>query len=212
MKNLIHNIYNVYRDPECDGFGHSFILRRKAGNVLLPRMGETTTIHAEYGAIESAGGLKIIFITDYHFGGASSEVIAARFGAEVFSSIIEKPKLKKRGLNKLRTFSYQRQFLAPDLEIIPVPGHTSGGVCLLWKDGKHHYLFTGDFLYFDGQAWIPGSKTKSRIESSLSLIKELEFDYLVGCGSDNVDTPYILLPDKDAKARFIDLVLGSFKK
>jgi len=212
MKALLHNIYNVYRDPECDGFGHSFLLLRKEGNVLIPRMGVATTIRREYDAIDSVGGIKIVFITDYHFGGASSEALAARFGAAILSSIIEKPKLKKRGLTKLQTFPYKRQSLAQDLEIVPVPGHTSGGVSLLWKDGKYRYLFTGDFLYFDGRVWIPGAKSRSKIEDSLCLIKELEFDYLVGCGSDNVDIPYVFLPDRESKARFIDSIFLSFKK
>ncbi len=212
MNNLLHTIYNVYRDPGCDGFGHSFLLKRKAGNVLIPRMVEDTTIEKEYAAIDAIGGIKTIFITDYHFGGASTESIAARFGAEVLSSIIEQPKLAKKGLKTLKPFAFERQFLAEDLEIIPVPGHTSGGVCLLWKEGKRRYLFTGDFLYFDGKAWIPGSKTKSKIEESLRLIKTLTFDYLVGCGSDNVDVPYIALPDIEAKTRFIDGILSGFKK
>ncbi len=210
MKNLLHNIYNVYRDAGSDGFGHSYLLKRSEGNVLIPRMTADTSIAAEYAAIDSAGGIRTIFITDYHFGGASSEAVAARFGADVLSSIIERPKLNKKGLRALKTFPYERQFLAPDLEIIPVPGHTSGGVCLLWKDGKQRYLFTGDFLYFDGRTWIPGSKTKSKIEKSLGLLKELTFDYLIGCGSDDVAVPYVLLPDKAAKTRFIDDVLAGF--
>src|SRR5262249_13542546 len=119
MKKLLNNIHNVYRDPGCEGFGHSFLLKRKAGNVLIPRMGEDTTIRLEYDAIDSMGGIKIIFITDYHFGGASSEEIAMKFGGDVFSSTIEQPKLKKKGLNKQKTFSYERQFLEPDLETIP---------------------------------------------------------------------------------------------
>ena len=212
MKQLLHNIHNVYRDPGCDGFGYSFLLKREEGNVLIPRMGKYTTIHQEYGAIESLGGIKIVFITDYHFGGASSEEIAVKFGAEVLSSIIERPKLKKKGLNVLQTFRCERHFLERDMEIIPTPGHTSGGVCLLWKNGKHRYLFTGDFLYFDGKSWIPGAKTKNKIEDSLHLIKALEFDYLIGCGSDDVDIPYVSLPDKREKIRFIDNVLGGFKK
>lgn len=196
MKKLLHNIYNVYRDPECDGFGY-----------LVPRMGESTTIREEYEEIASVGGIKIVFITDYHLGGASSEEIASRFAAEVLSSVIEQAKLKKKGLNKLNTFPYERQNLAADLEIIPVPGHTSGGVCLLWEDGKHRYLFTGDFLYFDGKTWIPGAKTRGKIEASLNLLKAIEFDILIGCGSDNVDQPYLSLPNKRARVRFIDSVL-----
>lgn len=175
-------------------------------------MGEKTTIVHEYAAISALGGISKVFITDYHFGGTSSELIADHFKSEILASVIEQPKLKKKGLNRLTPFSYERQSLAEDLDIIPVPGHTSGGVCLLWEDNSKRYLFTGDFLYFDGRGWIPGSKTRSKIENSLNLIKELKFDYLVGCGSDSVDSPYIHLATKPEKVTFIDGILTGFKK
>jgi hypothetical protein len=212
MDRLLNDIYRVYRDPECDGFGHSFLLRREEGNVLIPRMGERTTIRREYDGISEIGGLGMVFITDYHFGGASSEWIGEHFHADVLASEIEQPKLKKKGLNNLKTFPYERQSLARDLEIVPVPGHTSGGVCLLWKNDGLSYLFTGDFLYFDGRVWIPGAKTRSKISDSLNLLKTLEFDYLVGCGSDHVDIPYIGLKKKTEKVEFIDGILAGFKK
>lgn len=212
MDKLLPNIFNVYRDPQCKGFGHSYLLKRKAGNILLPRFGTDTTIQNEYEAIEKAGGIDLIFITDYHFGGSSTETLAKHFGAEVMCSAIEKPKLKKKGLNTVTTFTYERQSLGDDLEIIPTPGHTSGGVCLLWHNAKNKHLFTGDFLYFNGQTWVPGAKTKSKIEASLNLLKDLDYHHLIGCGSDGVNTPYMLLKTKKQKTEFIGSVLASFKK
>lgn len=212
MDKLLNNIFNVYRDSECAGFGHSYLLRRKAGNVLMPRLGIDAKVSNEYEAIERLGGIDRIFITDYHFGGHSCEEIALRFSSTIVSSIVEKPKLKKKGLNRLTAFPYERQWLEDDLEIIPVPGHTSGGVCLRWTDADTTYLFTGDFLYFDGCSWIAGAKTRRKIEKSLTLIKDLEFDYLVGCGSDGVDVPYVALASREEKVDFIDSVLAAFKK
>lgn len=212
MDKLFSDIYNVYRDSGCAGFGHSYLLKRDRGNLFLPRFGVDTTIKDSWPAIEKVGGIDIILITDYHFGGGSCEELSDKFSAEIFSSSIEKPKLKKKGLKQLSTFSYERQMIAEDLEIIPVPGHTSGGVCLLWESDSNKYLFTGDFLYFDGNTWVPGAKTKRKIEDSLSLLKELDFDTLVGCGSDGVAIPYIKLADKEEKVCFIEEVLSSFKK
>ncbi|WP_309384525.1 MBL fold metallo-hydrolase [Cerasicoccus frondis] len=212
MECLFDNIHNVYRDQGCKGFGHSYLLKRAAGNVLLPRMGPETTIEAEYDAIKALGGLEIIFVTDYHFGGGSTEQIAQHFDARSICSSIEKPKLKKRGLHQVEALAYERQFLADDLECIPVPGHTSGGFCLLWTDTAAKYLFTGDFLYFDGHTWVPGAKTRRKIEASLQLLKDLEYDYLVGCGSDGVSTPHIELRSETEKVKFIDQILARFKQ
>lgn len=175
-------------------------------------MGIDTKITEEYDAIDQAGGIDVVFITDYHFGGTSSVVVADRFNSKILSSIVEKPKLKKKGLTNLEAFSYERQMLADDLEIIPVPGHTTGGVCLLWRDGETGYLFTGDFLFFDGKTWIPGAKTKRKIEDSLSTLKTLDFDYLVGCASDGVEVPYVRLSSDKEKKEFIDAILNKFEK
>jgi glyoxylase-like metal-dependent hydrolase (beta-lactamase superfamily II) len=38
-------------------------------------------------------------------------------------------------------------FLAPDLKVLAVPGHTVGHVALLYRD---EFLFTGDHLWADG--------------------------------------------------------------
>lgn len=214
MDKLLGPIYNVYHDVEpVNSFGaHSYLLKRKGGNVLLPRFGVETTISEELDAIGSVGGIKWVFITDYHFGGKSCESLASFFGARCASSVIEQPKLRKKGLLALDAFPFERHFLEEDLEIIPVPGHTSGGVCLRWVERRCTYLFTGDFLYHDGKGWVPGAKTRRKIESSLQLVKELEFDYLVGCGSDFVECPYIKLSTQAQKEAFIDEILSAFKK
>jgi glyoxylase-like metal-dependent hydrolase (beta-lactamase superfamily II) len=41
--------------------------------------------------------------------------------------------------------------LEDELRIIPVPGHTRGHVCLLYRD---QFLFTGDHLAWDGEAGV----------------------------------------------------------
>ena len=72
--------------------------------------------------------------------------------------------------------------LYDDLEVIPTPGHTPGTTMFLWDNGEHRYLFTGDFLCFEGDSWrtvILGSSDRERSIQSLELIKTLDFDVLV---------------------------------
>jgi glyoxylase-like metal-dependent hydrolase (beta-lactamase superfamily II)/ferredoxin len=45
--------------------------------------------------------------------------------------------------------------LAPDLLVIPVPGHTRGSAALLWRD---HVLFTGDHLWGDAAGRLDASR------------------------------------------------------
>ena len=64
INKLLNNIHKVYRDPRSNEFGHSFLLQRKQGNVLVPRMDIDARITEEYDAIEDVGGSYIVLITD----------------------------------------------------------------------------------------------------------------------------------------------------
>ncbi|MBH4638597.1 MBL fold metallo-hydrolase, partial [Staphylococcus aureus] len=49
-------------------------------------------------------------------------------------------------------------------------------------DGHHRYLFTGDFICFEGKRWrtvILGSSDREKSIQSLEMVKELDFDVLV---------------------------------
>ena len=68
--------------------------------------------------------------------------------------------------------------LEPDLLLIPVPGHTPGSMCLLYRDT---FLFTGDHLW-----WSPTRRmlSASRSVNSYSwdaqlrsLVKLLDFEF-----------------------------------
>ncbi len=51
-----------------------------------------------------------------------------------------------------------------------------------WDDGHHRYLFTGDFICFEGKRWrtvILGSSDREKSIESLEMVKELDFDVLV---------------------------------
>ncbi|HEY3290050.1 MAG TPA: hypothetical protein VGK87_07990, partial [Anaerolineae bacterium] len=97
MEVLLKNVYKVYRDPGSSGWGYSYLLKRKNGNIFLPRMAREATIEAEFPAITAAGGISAIYVTDYHFAGKGLPQVAAHFGAPVFCSDIEKAKVGGRG-------------------------------------------------------------------------------------------------------------------
>lgn len=94
--------------------------------------------------IEALGGVSLMFLS-HRDDVADHEVFARRFGcrrvlcaADVSAStraVEEQP----RGADPVR--------LAPDLLLIPVPGHTRGSAALLYRD---EVLFSGDHLWGDG--------------------------------------------------------------
>lgn len=211
MQKILDGIYKVDRDPGSPGFGYSYLLKRCMGNVLLCRLGKGITIDDAYPDIKDLGGIKTIFVTDYHFGADVCEEIAETFDSTIVCSVIEKPKLKKRGLLQVTALPYECQNMGKDMQVIPVPGHSSGGFALIWVKGKTRYLFTGDFLYNAGTQWTAGAKSRRKIQASLELLKDLSYDYLVGCGDDECGCPYLKLKTKQEKVAFVDSVIARLK-
>lgn len=203
MQSLLSNILKVYRDPDSDGWGYSYLLCRPQGNIFLARMARSAKIEAEYAEIEATGGIAKIYVTDRHFGGPNCEAVSQRFGAPILYPEKEASHLADRGFSNARTFPNERHLVEPDLEVIPTPGHTTGGVCFLWTTPEGRFLFTGDFLYNAGASWIVGSKTLSKVRDSLELIRGLDFDVLIGCGDEELGSPYLEMTI-DQREIFID--------
>ncbi|MEZ4712485.1 MAG: MBL fold metallo-hydrolase [Caldilineaceae bacterium] len=209
MERLLNNIYKVYRDVGSTGWGYSYLLKREGGNIFLPRMAKQATINDELEAIADAGGIQSIYVTDFHFAGAGLQAVADRFQVPIQCSTVEAPKIRKRGPRDLAPFAFNRHHLEEGWEVIPTPGHTTGGVCFLWRDGEERYLFTGDFLYNAGDAWVVGSDKLANVEVSLALIRTLDFTYLVGCGDDDLGSPFLQM-DKVTRETFVDQIISNF--
>jgi len=79
--------------------------------------------------------------------------MARRLGAPIIVSSIEATALKKRGIEIDTALSYQPCQLAPDLEIIPTPGHTKGAFSYLWTSGERRFLFIGDTIVPADGSW-----------------------------------------------------------
>jgi glyoxylase-like metal-dependent hydrolase (beta-lactamase superfamily II)/ferredoxin len=116
----------------------SWLIVREEGNVLIdsPRAAKPLLER-----IEALGGVRTMFLT-HRDDVADHEVFARHFACERIlhaadvghgTRSVEK---KVEGVEPLA--------LAPDLLLIPVPGHTRGSVALLYKS---EFLFTGDHLW-----------------------------------------------------------------
>jgi len=61
--------------------------------------------------------------------------------------------------------------LAPDLKIIPTPGHTAGSLCLLYRDS---FLFTGDTLWWNPELAILSASKRYNWHNWNTQLKSLE--------------------------------------
>lgn len=118
----------------------SYFIQRAAGNVLIdsPRFTRDLRIH-----FETAGGIDLMFLSH------CDDVADHTRYHEHFSC----KRLLHRGdvSDALAAIELQPDGDAPveldeDLLMIPVPGHTRGSACLLYRE---RFLFTGDHLWWD---------------------------------------------------------------
>ena len=131
---------------------NSYLIRHSGGNWLIdsPRY-----IKHLVDAFERMGGVRYIFLT-HEDDVADAAQYAERFGA---TRIIHRADAEAMPdaewiVDGLKTVS-----LAPQFDLIPVPGHTPGSSALLYD---HRFLFTGDHLW-----WNPETRS---LEAPMRLV------------------------------------------
>lgn len=130
--------YCGYASP--DSFGAAaWLIRHPRGNLLIDGCRFSQPLVRN---LEKMGGLRHILFTHRDDLGAH-EKFARHFGATRWIHRADSATLNFPVEN---LWENDADFVFPDypeLRVIPVPGHTRGSVCFLWR-GKH--LFTGDHL------------------------------------------------------------------
>lgn len=118
-----------------------WLIERPDGNVLVdvPRFSAPLADR-----IATLGPVSWLFLT-HRDDVAEHDRWAARLGCERVLHAADQSH-RTRDVERL-IHGDEEVLLAPDLRIIPTPGHTPGSACLLWRD---QVLFTGDHL-----AWSP---------------------------------------------------------
>jgi glyoxylase-like metal-dependent hydrolase (beta-lactamase superfamily II) len=135
-----------FASPKSYG-ARSYLIVRPGGNWMTdaPRFAPELA-----DAIEKLGGLSRIFLT-HRDDVADADLYAKRFGAR---RIIHAYDVDAAPDAEIVLPNLEVSFPAPDLTIIPVPGHTRGHCVLLYKD---KFLFTGDHLEGDQAAGALGA-------------------------------------------------------
>ncbi len=118
---------------------NSYLIQHPDGNWLIdsPRY-----IKHLVDAFERMGGIRYIFLT-HEDDVADAAQYAARFGA---SRIIHRADAEAVPDAEWIVDGLETLSLAPQFDLIPVPGHTPGSCALLYDQ---RYLFTGDHLWWD---------------------------------------------------------------
>jgi glyoxylase-like metal-dependent hydrolase (beta-lactamase superfamily II)/ferredoxin len=176
---------------------NSYFIRHAKGNWLVdsPRY-----LKHLVDAIERMGGLRYIFLT-HEDDVADAARYGARFGA---TRIIHRADADAMPSAEWIVDGLQTVHLAPQFELIPVPGHTAGSCALLYDQ---RFLFSGDHLWWDPereQLECPEQLVWDRHElvRSIARLMDHRFEWvLAGHGN------RIQLPPAEMKSALRALVL-----
>jgi ferredoxin len=174
-------VYHCGFHAESSYGASSYFIERPEGNVLIdsPRYLKKLT-----SAFDDLGGIELQLLTH-------KDDIA---DTDLYWDEFKGQRWIHRDDTSMSTSSYEKIFsgfdeiaIDKDLKIIPVPGHTKGSVCYLYKD---LYLFTGDHLAFSPElGHLYAFKTACWYDFSIQIksmekLKNYKFEYVLpGHGS-----------------------------
>jgi hydroxyacylglutathione hydrolase len=157
---------------------HVYLLKLKNKNIIID-----TSSFENIDELESdlkklklkPKDIDIIILTHNHpdhIGG-----ISVFQNAKIYGSKKDFPNDKVTDIKKLKI---------PELKIIETPGHTKGGICILYDD----ILFSGDTLFHRGtrgRTDVPGSNEKE-MKESLKKLSKINYKILCpGHGSEEIN-------------------------
>ncbi|MDP9132035.1 MAG: MBL fold metallo-hydrolase [Nitrospirota bacterium] len=146
------SVYYCGFNSEKSFGANSFLVQHADGNWLIdsPRY-----LKPLVDAFAQMGGIAYIFLT-HEDDVADAARYAKRFGAK---RIIHREDVHAMPDAEEIVEGLDARLFVPEFRIIPVPGHTPGSMCLLYRD---QFLFTGDHLW-----WEPESR---QLESPRQLV------------------------------------------
>ena len=169
MKKLFDDLWQTSVEHPFSGLNsHAYFLQRDEGNVLF----YNTSHPAEFKEISKLGGISYQYLSHRHESAQSLAVIKSTFHSQLCADALEAPFID----TKIDTTFSKRQTHSSNIEIIPTPGHTTGGLCFYYESPHGlRYLFTGDTLFRSNERWgalvisSDGGSTEILIQSLASL-------------------------------------------
>lgn len=134
---IVENVYHCGYHSEKSFAAASYFITRPEGNIMIdsPRFAPPLVKR-----LEAMGGIRYLYLT-HKDDVADHQKFQEHFGCD---RILHKDEINNGTLDvEIQISGTDPIEFAPDLLIIPVPGHTKGHTVLLYKNS---FLFTGDHL------------------------------------------------------------------
>lgn len=178
------NVYYCGFNSEKSFGANSFFVQHPDGNWLIdsPRY-----LKPLVDVFDRMGGLAQIFLT-HEDDVADAAKYARRFGAR---RIIHRADVHAMPDAEVIIEGQEPRSYAKDFRIIPVPGHTAGSLCLLYRD---RFLFTGDHLWWDPEVRELASPRQlvwnaAALHRSIERLTEYSFEWVLAGHGGRVSLP-----------------------
>ena len=156
------------------------LFKRSEENVLI----YNTSNESDLKEIQELGGIETQFISHRHESGKSLNTIKSMFNSKLCASEIEATYLEVT----VEIAVKERFFHSLDIEVIPTPGHTDGGLSFFYKSTeKGNVLFTGDTLFLSNSKWSTfvypaDGGNRNDILDTLEIYRNLKPNVIVSSG------------------------------
>ncbi|MCG8426295.1 MAG: MBL fold metallo-hydrolase [Chromatiales bacterium] len=180
MKQLYDDLWQTTLEhPFADLNTHAYFLQRNEGNVLF----YNTSNQDDIEAMSDMGGIIFQYLSHRHETGDSLSIIKERFKSQLCSDNLEEPHISR--VCKVDTVFSDRQTHSSNIEVIPTPGHTDGGLCFYYQSPNGlRYLFTGDTFFQSNGHWetiliANDGGNKQKLVESLQILRDLQPDVVM---------------------------------
>ena len=204
MKEIYPSLFLISPPGQESKTRLTYFIRRPFGNILLATKADTSDAEPD---IVAAGGVSLILLGDRHHATPETVTMAKRLDATIIVSSVEANALKKLGVKIDTALPYHPRQLAPDLEIIPTPGHTKGAFSYLWTSGELRFLFVGDTIVpVDGKwkYWVSPPR-RPEMRRTIEKLAALHFDVILSNSFAATPTGWLEAPPKYREAMFAEL-------
>ena len=180
------NVYYCGFNSEKSFGANSFFVQHPDGNWLIdsPRY-----LKQLVEAFDRMGGIAQIFLT-HEDDVADAARYAGRFGAKRIIHRADAHAMPDAEaiIDGLDSRSYSDEFC-----IIPVPGHTAGSLCLLYRE---RFLFTGDHLWWDPESKELDSPQQvvwdaEALRQSIARLALYSFEWVLAGHGGRIHLPYV---------------------
>jgi len=186
---------------------HAYLLKHENGNILFYNTDDSASLDL----IEMEGGFAYQVLSHRDESGPNLSKLKKRFGSKLVASEMEAPFLSidvdVMLSDPMSSFSDAHK----DVVVLHTPGHTNGSLCFYYKSPVTDllYLFTGDTLWKNGNAWntflFPGIGSRDDLNLSLSKkLRTLNPNVVIGSAFSGSTDGYEELESIDQWLKIID--------